>query len=173
MSYAWFSMYSEFATDPKVQMLSESAKSLSFASHEIAFNNRTCYPNWREVEKQSGLSPDAFMAAFEELCLAGIVSSGFPSLLVCMAESFPLIPMFGPILNSRPSSELWRVIRSRIFERDNYTCAYCGDRGVKLECDHVVPVSRGGDHTDENLVCSCFSCNRSKRDKLVNEWRKR
>ena len=74
--------------------------------------------------------------------------------------------------NDRPSSEVWRLIRGRIFKRDDYTCHYCGERGVKLECDHVIPVSRGGHHGDENLVTACFKCNRSKRSKLVTEWRR-
>lgn len=54
--------------------------------------------------------------------------------------------------------------------RDDYTCAYCGERGKKLECDHVIPVSRGGSNEKYNLVTSCFSCNRSKSDKLLSEW---
>lgn len=72
---------------------------------------------------------------------------------------------------NRPSSDIWRKIRDAIFKRDDYTCQYCGERGGKLECDHVIPVSRGGGHSDDNLVTSCFSCNRSKRAKTVDEWR--
>jgi hypothetical protein len=75
------------------------------------------------------------------------------------------------VLPLRPCAEVWRKIRAVIFERDDYTCQYCGERGKKLECDHVIPVSRGGSHTDDNLVTACFKCNRSKRDKLVHEWR--
>ena len=65
----------------------------------------------------------------------------------------------------------WIPLRRQIFERDNYTCQYCGEHGGKLECDHVIPVSRGGSHEPDNLVTACFRCNRSKRDKLVEEWR--
>lgn len=53
----------------------------------------------------------------------------------------------------------------------DYTCQYCGVRGTKLECDHKHPVARGGSHDDENLVTACRTCNRSKRDKLITEWR--
>lgn len=70
----------------------------------------------------------------------------------------------------RPSGEAWMEIRRRVFKRDDYTCRYCGDRGGRLECDHVVPVSRGGGNGDDNLVTSCFKCNRSKRSRLVEEW---
>lgn len=70
----------------------------------------------------------------------------------------------------RPAANIWREIRSAIFKRDDYRCTYCGERGGKLECDHVMPVSRGGGHEESNLVTACFSCNRSKRDKLPSEW---
>lgn len=68
-----------------------------------------------------------------------------------------------------PFSE-WRVVRERIFERDDYTCQYCGNRGGSLECDHVVPVSRGGNNSDGNLVTACKLCNREKGARLVSEW---
>ena len=71
----------------------------------------------------------------------------------------------------RPPAHLWSGIRERIFARDDYTCQYCGERGMKLECDHIHPVAKGGNHEDENLATACLACNRSKRDKTVAEWR--
>lgn len=70
----------------------------------------------------------------------------------------------------RPPSAEWAVVRTRIFSRDDFTCAYCGTRGGRLECDHIVPVSRGGTNDDKNLTTSCFSCNRAKGNKLISEW---
>ena len=70
----------------------------------------------------------------------------------------------------RPPAHEWRVIRETVFRRDDYTCQYCGIRGVRLECDHIIPVSRGGNHEPGNLTTACFTCNRSKRDRLVEEW---
>lgn len=70
----------------------------------------------------------------------------------------------------RPPAHEWRLLRQAVFERDDYTCQYCGKSGVKLECDHVIPVSRGGLHDMSNLVTSCFGCNRSKHNKTLEEW---
>lgn len=70
----------------------------------------------------------------------------------------------------RPTGAEWAVLRAKIFARDDYTCQYCGERGKRLECDHVVPVSRGGSSDEDNLATACFPCNRSKRDKTVEEW---
>lgn len=81
-----------------------------------------------------------------------------------------LIPTFYE--NPRPSAADWAEIRLAIFTRDNFTCTYCGDRGGKLECDHVHPVSKGGSNDFENLTTACFTCNRSKRDKTLDEWKR-
>ena len=64
----------------------------------------------------------------------------------------------------------WRELSAFVFFRDDYTCAYCGERGGALECDHVVPFSRGGTEDLDNLVTSCRPCNRAKRDKTPGEW---
>lgn len=70
----------------------------------------------------------------------------------------------------RPSANEWAAIRAFVFDRDDYRCKYCAQRGGRLECDHVIPVSRCGSNDPENLVTACFSCNRSKRDKTPEEW---
>lgn len=70
----------------------------------------------------------------------------------------------------RPSGPEWSKIRAEVFARDDFTCRYCGERGKRLECDHVVPVARGGITAMSNLATACFGCNRSKRDKLLSEW---
>jgi hypothetical protein len=64
----------------------------------------------------------------------------------------------------------WAAIRSAIFARDDFTCRYCGARGGRLECDHVIPVSKGGASTPDNLVTACFDCNRSKGAKRLHQW---
>ena len=49
--------------------------------------------------------------------------------------------------------------RANILLRDDETCQYCGKRGRDLTLDHIIPRSRGGLSTWENLVASCQSCN--------------
>ena len=60
-------------------------------------------------------------------------------------------------------------IRNKIFARDDYTCQYCGKRGGTLEIDHIIPFSKGGSEKEENLVTTCFDCNRKKRDYFLEE----
>lgn len=82
------------------------------------------------------------------------------------------MPIDHPLLvnEQRLSWPEWASIRTAVFERDAFTCQYCGQRGGKLECDHVVPISRGGSNDIKNLVTACRDCNRDKRDKTPQEW---
>lgn len=67
---------------------------------------------------------------------------------------------------------LWKKITRIVFERDNFTCQYCKQKGGILEIDHVVPFSKGGSDDINNLVTSCRKCNRQKRDKSLDEFLK-
>ncbi|MCB2222952.1 MAG: HNH endonuclease [Actinobacteria bacterium] len=57
--------------------------------------------------------------------------------------------------------------RRAVFARDESVCQYCGDRAENL--DHVVPRSRGGTHTWENVVAACRSCNTRKGNRTPSE----
>jgi 5-methylcytosine-specific restriction endonuclease McrA len=53
--------------------------------------------------------------------------------------------------------------RENIFKRDSYTCQYCGSP-KDLTMDHVIPKSRGGKTTWDNLITACKRCNAKKGD---------
>ena len=57
--------------------------------------------------------------------------------------------------------------RRAVFVRDRHTCQYCGERAESI--DHVVPRSRGGGHTWDNVVAACRRCNARKMNKLPSE----
>lgn len=57
--------------------------------------------------------------------------------------------------------------RRAVFARDSWACQYCGGKAETM--DHVVPRSRGGAHSWENVVAACRRCNSKKRDKLPVE----
>jgi len=63
------------------------------------------------------------------------------------------------------------ISRRGVFARDGHRCQYCGGRAETL--DHVVPRSRGGGHTWENVVAACRTCNVTKADRLLGELRLR
>jgi len=74
--------------------------------------------------------------------------------------------------NNNSRKGLGKKLRFEVFKRDNFQCVYCGKSppDVTLEIDHIEPVSKGGDNDINNLVSSCFDCNRGKRNiKLIRK----
>ena len=76
-------------------------------------------------------------------------------------------------------------VRSAVFKRDNYTCAYCGERGGDLTVDHVYPLKKAWQdgmwrlsdaqrnswmNNMDNLITSCRSCNSSKNSSYLSDW---
>lgn len=60
----------------------------------------------------------------------------------------------------------------KIMESTNWTCTYCGVslRSSKIRTiDHVIPLSKGGSHTVDNLVPACRSCNSKKSAKIMTK----
>jgi 5-methylcytosine-specific restriction endonuclease McrA len=61
-----------------------------------------------------------------------------------------------------------KITRRAVFARDGWTCQYCGARS-NLTVDHVIPRSKGGPSSWENIVASCAPCNRRKGDRLPRQ----
>jgi len=80
------------------------------------------------------------------------------------------------LIENRPK-KVWRVferkrLRFMVMRRDNWTCQYCGRSakdGAILTTDHLIPLSKGGDWTWDNLVCCCEFCNTGKSDLLLSD----
>ena len=58
--------------------------------------------------------------------------------------------------------------RFKLFKRDNFRCIYCGkspiEDNIKIELDHIIPLSKGGKDANSNKITSCKECNLSKSD---------
>lgn len=64
------------------------------------------------------------------------------------------------------------LTKGNLHRRDNHTCQYCGKeelKGEDLTLDHVVPQSKNGRFTWENMVTACRKCNWKKADKSLSE----
>lgn len=68
-----------------------------------------------------------------------------------------------------------KAIVTAVFERDTFTCQYCGDQHIRdshsLHCHHIIRTSQGGETTINNLNACCWICHYdhgeiSKIDKL-------
>lgn len=69
-----------------------------------------------------------------------------------------------PVVDLTP--EQWWFVQCMFDHR----CAYCSKR-TKLTQDHLIPISKGGNHTVDNVVPACASCNTKKGSKCLSEWR--
>jgi len=103
----------------------------------------------------------AFLLVYLEK--AELIKSAKDSLLRTVTKSFPMpsvirifnyvnLPYRGVILT-----------RHNVFKRDNQECQYCGDT-KDLTLDHVIPKSKGGKSSWNNLVTACKKCNTKKGD---------
>src|SRR3712207_5025252 len=61
-----------------------------------------------------------------------------------------------------------KITRRAVFARDGWACQYCGAR-TSLTVDHVIPRSKGGSSSWDNIVASCAPCNRRKGDHLPHQ----
>jgi len=62
-----------------------------------------------------------------------------------------------------------RLTKREVLRRDNYTCQYCGQRAAYLTVDHILPRRLGGQHSWENLVAACPSCNHRKGGRTLEQ----
>ena len=73
------------------------------------------------------------------------------------------------LANVRVPRMILQPTRANILLRDDETCQYCGKRSRDLTLDHVIPRSRGGLSSWENLVACCKICNGKKGNHLLKE----
>jgi hypothetical protein len=64
----------------------------------------------------------------------------------------------------------WARLRRIVKRRDHATCRYCGSKDADGHVDHVIPLSRGGSDSLDNLVWACSTCNLRKGSKTAGEF---
>jgi hypothetical protein len=58
----------------------------------------------------------------------------------------------------------------KVYQRDNYTCRYCGRTGIPLTVDHIDLWEKGGTTTERNLFTACKQCNRNRGNMPYEDW---
>lgn len=124
-------------------------------------------------------------ASYEPLC---VVSARRAAVLVLTAKAVQVAAGDGVLHSERRSLSVPSVVRlsrfvkvpyratvpltrKAVFARDGGRCVYCDAPATSL--DHVIPKSRGGPHTWDNVVSACGRCNHVKADRGIAElgWR--
>lgn len=158
----WFRMYHRIIDDEKVRLLAFEDRwhfvALCALGNTGLLDEPESEIKWRKIAVKMDLTVPRLAAVLERLAEVRLIVDGLPIVEFITRE------------NDRLPPAQWQAIRLKVFERDEFTCRYCGSKGP-LECDHVVPVSRGGGHELANLATACAPCNQSKGSKLLSEWR--
>lgn len=91
----------------------------------------------------------------------------------CRKKYYENIQNFTTIRETK--STKWLRLRFEILKRDNFTCQYCGrnvrEDNIKINIDHIIPRSKGGNNDIINLITSCKECNLGKSDFLLSDNR--
>lgn len=127
---------------------------------------------YRGVAKALGEDFQTF--EFSELCVPSDAATGSEEDVIGTVQGFIRVPRIIVLANydHLPKRHV-RFSRQNVLMRDGFTCQYCGVRLPKseLNLDHVVPRALGGKTTWENIVASCFECNRSKGSRTLAQAR--
>ena len=59
----------------------------------------------------------------------------------------------------------YKVMRDKVLIRDGYICYYCGQEANTV--DHIIPISKGGISSEDNMIAACHRCNSGKRDRIA------
>lgn len=103
--------------------------------------------------------------AFVDESVREVIEQGIEDRRIHMEE--PVIVQL--LANVRVPRMVLRPTRANIILRDEELCQYCGKHFRELTLDHVIPRSRGGQSTWENLVASCKACNGRKGNHMLKE----
>ena len=115
--------------------------------------------------------------AVKHLLAAGVTGDALVAAIEDMEAADANEPSNGAVRQGRyrrrlgVSLEEWESLRADVFARDNFTCVYCGEETDNPQCDHIIPLSRGGGSNFANLATACKRCNSGKRDRTPQEWR--
>lgn len=152
---------------------------LNSIAHDIPWVIRKLFP--KKLDRELGFDEFVFNEMFYPTFSFRYVSAGGNSgnqfditFDIPMLERF--ITYLSEQVKTKKSAEGQRrlmtpKLRQQIKERDNFTCKLCSNSTAQepnllLEIDHIIPVSKGGMTTENNLQTLCWKCNRSKGAKV-------
>ena len=86
-----------------------------------------------------------------------------------VSRTFPLPSIVRLAFFIKTPRSVIALSRKNIIKRDHHQCQYCGKMEGPLTTDHVIPKTRGGTDSWENLVCACATCNKKKGGQTLKE----
>ena len=112
--------------------------------------------NWKDSIKAVFLEKVSVVSEYNEIVRSPSLEIKIPS-VIALKEYV--------ICSRKPA-----FTRFNVFLRDEFECQYCGDKS-NLTFDHILPKSKGGKTTWENVITACSDCNTSKGNKTLKEFK--
>jgi hypothetical protein len=76
------------------------------------------------------------------------------------------VPLYLKLIQEKPRTRgIPAKVRYAVYMRDEGKCVYCGSN-VNIEFDHIIPFSKGGSHSKDNIRVLCQTCNRKRSNKI-------
>lgn len=169
----------EAAENGKTLLVNEKNNIINGISSEIPFLIRTL--DKKTLEKKLGFKPIDLSTIYFPKYIFKYTSSGGNAATQCdivfnIDNLNRFVIYLSELIKFKKSAAGQRALmtsklRHEILSRDNYTCQKCGasqrnEPNLLLEVDHIIPISKGGITSVENLQTLCWRCNRSKGNKL-------
>ena len=169
----------ESAEDGKIRLKNEKNNIIQRVGMEVPFLIRIL--SKKKLEKKLGFVKIDFTKMYFPKYVFKYISSGGNASLQCditmdIDNLNRFVVYLSEIIKFKKSAEGQRALmtsslRRKILLRDGYTCKKCGNSVLKepnllLEIDHIIPISKNGMTTEENLQVLCWRCNRHKGSKI-------
>lgn len=169
----------EAAEEGKVNLTAEKQIIMNSINNEIPFLIRTI--GSKRLNRELGFEPIDLSTTYFPKYIFKYISSGGNASTQCeivmnIENLNRFIIYLTEIVKFKKSAAGQRAImtsslRQKILSRDNYTCQKCGisisdEPNLLLEIDHIIPISKGGITSEDNLRTLCWKCNRKKGAKL-------
>mgnify|MGYP002278643762 CR=1 FL=1 len=124
---------------------------------------------WREAVRHYVLQQIAWTVGEPAAAVRGGISASGVRSMVSLHPVIALRGADGGVFEAYTPP----VSNPALFARDEYRCMYCGEdlehHKTLATRDHILPISRGGKNTWENLVTACRACNSRKDDRTPDE----
>ena len=169
----------EAAEQGKVALKREKQNIVDSIAKDIPFLIRTFGKN--KLERKLGFTEIDFSTMYFPRYIFKYISSGGNASMQCdvvmdIANLNNFVTYLSEVVKFKKSAAGQRALmtsalRREILQRDNYICKKCGasirnEPNLLLEIDHIVPISKGGLTTKNNLQTLCWRCNRRKGSKI-------
>jgi len=177
MSNPWFRLYSEFAHDPKVQMMSEAMQRRLVMLFCYRCSNVTKPLQEQEFAFLLRISNEDLQETKRLFVEKGVIDGDW-NVINWDKRQFISDSSYERVKRHREKrvasgktaqNFIPKKVRNQVLERDGNACVYCGSTH-DLTMDHDMPQSRGGSDDIGNLLTACRPCNAAKRDLTHDEF---